>query len=338
MNTEVNQIKQITDILDPFDTGYINWRKFIMNQARVLPIPNIEYIIGLKQTYKNLPSYQNGKISKSDYLSVKLWYEDLDEDETITIYKRYKNLKDAMFYFFMVENTQDSDIQFLAECQKENKPEEKTEPEEKVVEGDSDKKNDPIITISTNEKSTTTINLEVNDTTKVELLNSITTENVNTNEETIIQPKNEETSENINGDNSNSDNSIVEENVEEKPTEKELFDVTSFLMCCCCDTNQKVGIEKAFNIVSDNGLVTAEELYNIYNYGLYIVDDNYWHTEKETDIPYPKELFYKVFEDLNVNPEDRISFTQLMKVAEKSYPILLTCPFYQLEKIVIEKK
>jgi len=47
----------------------------------------------------NLPSYQNGKVTKSDYLSIKLWFEDLDEasTQTITIYKRYKNLKDAMF-------------------------------------------------------------------------------------------------------------------------------------------------------------------------------------------------------------------------------------------------
>jgi len=33
-------------------------------------------------------------------MSIKLWYEDLDEEisnHTITIYKRYKNLKEAMF-------------------------------------------------------------------------------------------------------------------------------------------------------------------------------------------------------------------------------------------------
>jgi len=33
-----------------------------MNQAGVLPVPNIEYITNLKQLYKNLPSYQNGKV------------------------------------------------------------------------------------------------------------------------------------------------------------------------------------------------------------------------------------------------------------------------------------
>ncbi|KAG4097623.1 hypothetical protein H8356DRAFT_940879 [Neocallimastix lanati (nom. inval.)] len=126
-NNEANQINQITDLLDPFNTGYINWKKFIMNQAGVLPVPNIEYITNLKQLYKNLPSYQNGKI---------------------------------------------------------------------------------------------------------------------------------------------------------------------------------------------------------YNYGLY-TDENC--TEKETDISYPKELFKEIFEDLNITPEEKVSFKQVMEIAERNYPLLLTCPFYQLE-------
>eukprot|EP00833_Pecoramyces_ruminatium_P006888 jgi/Orpsp1_1/1180920/evm.model.c7180000075125.1 len=342
MNTEINQIKQITDILDPFDTGYINWRKFIMNQSRVLPIPSIEYIINLKQIYKNLPSYQNGKISKNDYMSVKLWYEDMDEEinnETITIYKRFKNLKDAMFYFFMIENTvENEEIKFLAECQNENENEGNKESDEKLNENETDKKNDLIGSLSNNETSNN-ITAENNDNNinikdKIESVND-TIDNSNVTDE--LQTKNDEISDNNNNDdndnndNYNNSNEVNKENIEEKKLEKELFDVTSFLMCCCCDTNQRAGIEKAFNVISDNGLVTAEELYSIYNYGLYIIDDNYWHTEKETDIPYPKELFYKIFEDLNVNPEDRISFNQVMEIAEKSYPSLLTCPFYQLE-------
>jgi len=28
---------------------------------------------------------------------------------------------------------------------------------------------------------------------------------------------------------------------------------------------------------------------------LYIVDDNYWHTEKEADIPYPRVLNFLLF-------------------------------------------
>ena len=48
--------------MDPFDTGYINWRKFVINQARVLPVPSVEYIVSLRQAFMNLPSYQNGKV------------------------------------------------------------------------------------------------------------------------------------------------------------------------------------------------------------------------------------------------------------------------------------
>jgi len=344
MNTDVNQIKQITDVLDPLDTGYINWRKFIINQARVLPVPSVEYITYLKEMCMNLPSYQNGKITKSDYMSLKLWYEDMDEEidnETITIYKRYKNLKEAMFYFFMVKNPIDSDeMKFLEECQKENENEEgANESEEKLNEGEADKKSEPVITISNNDKDevnnsgNTENNDNMNATSKTEPPTEVN-DSVNNTEESF--EKNEEGVEN-NEDNTDNNETTNEENDEEKICDEELFDVNTFLMCCCCDTNQKTGIEKAFNVISDNGLVTAEDLYSIYNYGLYIVDDNYWHTEKEADIPYPRELFYKIFEDLNVNPEERVSFKQVMEIAEKNYPALLTCPFYQLEKIVIEK-
>ncbi|ORX47939.1 hypothetical protein BCR36DRAFT_405248 [Piromyces finnis] len=344
MNSEVSQIKQITDLLDPFDTGYINWRKFIMNQARVLPVPTVDYIINLKQTYKNLPSYQNGKISKSDYMSVKLWYEDMDEEignQTITIYKRYKNLKEAMFYFFMTENTQENDdLQFLEECKKEAILEEVKESEDKEInEGENDKKSEPIITIS-NDKTTqnnSNANVNVADSTENTIVKSEPGINDTKENNEVLQSRSLEVIETNNSNNCNDsigDNVGVEENIEEKPFEKEVFDVTSFLMCCCCDTNQRIGIEKAINVVSDCGSVSAEELYKIYNYGIYIVDANYWHTEKEMDVPYPKELFYKIFEDLNVNPEDRITFNQLISIAEKSYPSLLSCPFYQLEVII----
>ncbi|ORX79042.1 hypothetical protein BCR32DRAFT_294674 [Anaeromyces robustus] len=362
MNTEINQIKQITDILDPFDTGHINWRKFIMNQSRVLPIPNVEYIVNLKQAYKKLPSYHNGKITKSDYLSVKLWYEDMDEEvnnQTITIYKRYKNLKDAMFYFFKVENPlENSDMKFLIECQNEKLKEEEKENEEKLNEVEDDVKNEPVITISNNENNNNNNNSDNENNSNPENTDTINIANKNESVPPNVEnpngninnkvssssslPKNEEVIDNNNNDdnnnNNNNNNNNISSNEEYIINEKELFDVTSFLMCCCCDTNQKASIEKAFNVISDNGQVTAEELYNIYNYGLYIVDDNYWHTEKEPDIPYPKELFYKIFEDLNVNPEERISFNQFIKIAENNYPSLLSCPFYQLEKIVIDKK
>ncbi|OUM67060.1 hypothetical protein PIROE2DRAFT_58969 [Piromyces sp. E2] len=278
MNTEVNQIKQITDILDPFDTGYINWRKFIMNQARILPVPTVEYLVSLKRAYKNLPSYQNGKISKSDYMSVKLWYESMDEDissETLTIYKRYKNLKEAMFYFFMIENTQvNEDLQFLEECQKENAAEETKESEEKIT-GEGEGKNDSIITTSNNDKTTSnnatsTDNTEGNASAKTELV----AESGDPVE--VVQSRSTDFLDNNNNNTNGTDNSGTEENIEEKPFEKEVFDVTSFLMCCCCDINQKVGIEKAFNVVSDDSRVNAEELYNVikekkrYNYNIFI--------------------------------------------------------------------
>jgi len=153
------------------------------------------------------------------------------------------------------------------------KEEEKESEEKSLSEGEADKKpSEPTIMISNHDKTTESKN-EINESSDVsdsvppnedssQIKKEEVTDDNNTNNNSNNNNNNNDS--NNNNTTNNGDNSTSEENVEaEKPFEKELFDVNSFLMCCCCDPNQSIGIEKAFHVVSEDGKVTAEELFNV---------------------------------------------------------------------------
>lgn len=62
MNADNLQLKQLTTSLDPYETGFINWQRFLFVSARVLPTPSLEYMISLKSLYRSRSSYSNGKV------------------------------------------------------------------------------------------------------------------------------------------------------------------------------------------------------------------------------------------------------------------------------------
>ncbi|KAJ3064065.1 Sperm flagellar protein 2 [Quaeritorhiza haematococci] len=63
-------------VLDPFETGFINWHRFLMAAARILPVPNVEQLKALKHALTSCPSFSDGKISREDFMAVPLWFED----------------------------------------------------------------------------------------------------------------------------------------------------------------------------------------------------------------------------------------------------------------------
>lgn len=87
--------------MDPYETGYLNWKRYIVGNARILPTPSPEYMRFIKTKLTDCPSFSNGKISKSDFLGVPLWFEDEDDtsyphDET-KLFNRSLKLKSALF-------------------------------------------------------------------------------------------------------------------------------------------------------------------------------------------------------------------------------------------------
>ncbi|KAJ3111830.1 Sperm flagellar protein 2 [Phlyctochytrium bullatum] len=123
--------KQIAT-LDPFETGFVNWRKFLVFNAHMLPIPSVDYLVELKSVYQCCDSYTNGKISKADFLRIALWFEEEAEDSAAVAlanssaataghvvsnfeeqnnsgfganpkFNRSAKLKNALFYIFAVQ-------------------------------------------------------------------------------------------------------------------------------------------------------------------------------------------------------------------------------------------
>jgi len=55
-------IYQLCNTLDPFETGYVSWRKYLAIQARIFPISSATALFKLKEEFHKCPSYQNGKV------------------------------------------------------------------------------------------------------------------------------------------------------------------------------------------------------------------------------------------------------------------------------------
>ncbi|KAI8897549.1 hypothetical protein BC833DRAFT_621127 [Globomyces pollinis-pini] len=101
VNADAQQLQQVVGILDPYETGYINWRKFIMFHARLLPV-GIQCIEDLKVQLQGLPSYNSGVVSNQDFKSTKLWFEPETYSNSKRVFDRPAKLKAALLDIFGV--------------------------------------------------------------------------------------------------------------------------------------------------------------------------------------------------------------------------------------------
>ncbi|TPX63415.1 adenylate kinase [Spizellomyces sp. 'palustris'] len=103
---EPAQLQQLCLSLDPYETGFISWRKFLIINSRILPVPSIDQLMYLKNSYKDESINAEGwKISRSDYMRIPLWFEDEVDDSALqddfsAKFNRRTKLKEALFYFF----------------------------------------------------------------------------------------------------------------------------------------------------------------------------------------------------------------------------------------------
>ncbi|KAI9143629.1 hypothetical protein BKA69DRAFT_86943 [Paraphysoderma sedebokerense] len=107
ISADASAFQQITAVLDPYSTGFVNWRKFLVIAARIMPNPSVEYVSGLKKLYMRSASFLNGTISKTDFLSVPLWFEHTSEEldnEKRTKFNRSAKLKLALFEIFALDD------------------------------------------------------------------------------------------------------------------------------------------------------------------------------------------------------------------------------------------
>ncbi|KAK6091403.1 hypothetical protein MT418_8550 [Batrachochytrium dendrobatidis] len=102
-NVDVQKFQQICYVLDPFETGYIDWRKFIILNARILPV-NLSSFIDIKLDFDKLShgTHQN-QCSKYEFMQLYFWFEnDFQklEDSQLRHFDRPGKLKDALFELF----------------------------------------------------------------------------------------------------------------------------------------------------------------------------------------------------------------------------------------------
>jgi adenylate kinase family enzyme len=72
LQADVQQIQQTIQVLDPFETGFVSWKKFVILNARLLPV-EIETILEMKKRFASLDSFP--LLTKEDYNSIRLWFE-----------------------------------------------------------------------------------------------------------------------------------------------------------------------------------------------------------------------------------------------------------------------
>ncbi|KAI8999817.1 hypothetical protein BC832DRAFT_563700 [Gaertneriomyces semiglobifer] len=101
LSGELAIVPQMCLSLDPYETGFLDWRKFVMIAARILPVPSIDTLVEMK---KQLCS--NGwETTPEVFGRTKLWFEDeLVDSPDSRPYNRGAKLKDCLFSAFRCSN------------------------------------------------------------------------------------------------------------------------------------------------------------------------------------------------------------------------------------------
>ncbi|KAI9311754.1 hypothetical protein BDR26DRAFT_1017305 [Obelidium mucronatum] len=294
MTADLSLLQQVANALDPYDTGFVNWRRFILTQARILPVPTLEQLITLKDCYLCADSYSNGTINKQDFLEIPLWFEEdqddmqtANEDSAIPKFNRPAKLKLALFELFSVPQRHGSSNS----TEQINDPANQSAkllPEDEVAD-------DAVVTSQGSSQEA----LDANAIALPEIIASTGTDGEDTSAEQAPIT-------------SNSTDDDMNQTAAANIQEEGVFDIRTFLMGCVLDEMAKAGLQKAFFIASErgDGGVNLQQLYEIFHFSLVLVNEtNRLGTEQSED-PIPLDSLARVFEDAGIAPNDYIQFDQ----------------------------
>ncbi|KAJ3121556.1 Sperm flagellar protein 2 [Nowakowskiella sp. JEL0407] len=311
MNADFAQFQQMCTAMDPYETGYLNWRRFIMLQARILPVPSIEQLLSIKSMIEGCLSYKNGKISFDDYMRITLWLED---DEEIAVFEdpakfnRAAKLKSALFYCFAVKE----------ECQIESEQPQVQEEKRDVIAQvtDTQPEKQPDANLAPPGDTLTPLQEEHNNGVEI-------TEETKPIESTV-QPKINELGARF----------LTEH---EKPSEiGKVFDSKAFLMACCLDDNNKSGLQKAFLMSSerdDGGLTFIELQKMIHHFVMVVENSNRLENEGVINDPFPMDLLERIYEELGLSIHDGIITFDMLQRAESATASIIQSPIFVLEEL-----
>ncbi|KAI8843668.1 hypothetical protein BC829DRAFT_400872 [Chytridium lagenaria] len=292
LTAEQSQLQQIASTLDP--------------NAHMLPVPSVEYLGYLRQAYACSESYQSGRISKSDFIRIPLWFEEDAEDLT-------GNSGGAA----AVSSAVSAALM------------------EEVSGGTSAPSS------SNGATTASTTGAKFNRPWKLKnalfRLSAVGEEEDRTpiipfDEQPVSEDPPHESTPNLDDDWRMGSMIALDAGMngvkflgehEKVGDEGWVFDVGAFLVGCCLDESAKVGLQKAFSVVTEreDGGVTVGQLYQIFHNSLVLVDETH------------RDALLRVFEDAGLTPDDSITFDAF--VAATDSPALLACPLFALEDVSI---
>jgi hypothetical protein len=72
IQADLSQIQQLIHHLDPFETGFLSWRKFMILNARLIPV-EMEAIVDAKAQFMRISGYPF--LTLVEFKEVHLWFE-----------------------------------------------------------------------------------------------------------------------------------------------------------------------------------------------------------------------------------------------------------------------
>jgi hypothetical protein len=247
----------------------------VQANARILPTSGAEYLVYLRNQYKDCESWDDGKISAKDFLQVPLWFEENVEQDT-SKFDRPAKLKQALAHLFgAVEINEgkfqeDGDENIVVEEGDEGSANDEKESEKEVDMDDEEKLKERSEEIADKEQSQESVNTR------------------RRSEEFDNEPRPDSDEPTTPGLNSNGIGAAILNEHELAITDDARVDINRFLMMCTLDSdNSKSGLEKAFAMFSDRddyGLTTTQ-MHAVCNYWFHVVADSHRDTTVKSIFP-----------------------------------------------------
>lgn len=241
--SESSQMQQICNIFDPFETGFLNWQRYILVSAKILPTPSAEYMAYLKNQFINCESYSDGKVSEADFSSISFWFEEDEGDSSSEVkFNRSAKLKQAIFHLFSSRN------------QKADDESDEADQVAHRIQGE--------------------LALDLGRNAEVEKPTSAPTQSLTQSPGTPAEGNSRpHTAKHTIGTGA----TFLMEHEKPASVANVTFDVSKFMLMSSLDESSRAGFQKAFAVISsrEDNSVTPTELFYIANFWFFLVPDSH---------------------------------------------------------------
>ncbi|KAI8807069.1 hypothetical protein BJ742DRAFT_854688 [Cladochytrium replicatum] len=305
MNPDTAHIQQTCMMMDPYETGFVNWRRFILMQARILPAPSAEYIAQLKAEYMSMSTYRDGKVSKEEFLETPLWFEE-EQEETMMEKSSVPGGAGSQAQ----QQQQPIDALTTPQFNRSSKLKQAL----------------ALVFAALDDSPRTTRSPNAGSTMDTEI-GGVATRSSIVSRENGTPPANEAAP--PDGGDANRNGLGVRLIGEHEPYPEILsgeprtatVQVEKLLLGCSADESSKAGIQKAFAAISKegDGSVTLKELYEIFHWSFVAVEETHrLEADQNVDDPFSIDTLRRIFFDDHEGGADgaRVTYEHVVSVSE----------------------